>query len=40
MVSWPKTKFTDFAFEHNEQGIHEPSLNIQGLELDRVTHFK
>ena len=25
-VSWPKTKYTDFAFEHNEQGIREPSL--------------
>ena len=24
-VSWPKTKFTDFAFQHNEQGIREPS---------------
>ena len=24
-VCWPKTKFTDFAFEHNEQGIRYPS---------------
>ena len=30
MVSWPKTNFTDFAFEHNEQGIHEPSLKYTG----------
>ena len=22
-VSWPKSNFTDFAFEHNEQGIRE-----------------
>ena len=27
-VSLPKTKFTEFAFGHNEQGIREPSPGV------------